>query len=265
MKNLFFLIAIFLSVTATRAGTSVAELAQESKTHKMPVAYIEQAIKLYDSLQLQKAGLEKEIFLKAYKGYIYLLNRGLVSNSKMLSIADFSQSSKNKRLYIIDLKKVKLVFNTWVSHGKNSGAEMATSFSNVKDSYKSTLGFLITADTYTGSAGYSLRFRGMEEDINDNVRDRAIIVHGSKFVNEQTARSGMVGNSLGCPAVPMAQSKSIINTIKGGSVYFIYHPNETYNATSHILNASINPQPLLLPSVSMNGSDSLSVAVSAPL
>ena len=206
----------------------------------LPIDIQEKADAVYDSLKLGEAGLERDVFYKGYKGYTYLLYKGQLKNVNVMTIADFSQSSKNKRLYIIDLAKMKLVFNTYVSHGKNSGGEMATSFSNIKDSFKSTLGFMLTADTYVGGSGYSLRFNGVEPGINDRVRFRDIIVHGSRYVNAEKAEvDGKVGNSLGCPAVPLAISRKVIDYIKGGSVYFIYHPDEHYNASSPILNAII--------------------------
>ena len=213
----------------------------------LPADIQQKADAIYDSLKLGEVGLERDVFYKGYKGYTYLLYRGKLDNVNVMTIADFSQSSKNKRLYIIDLAHMKLVFNTYVSHGKNSGGEMATSFSNIKDSFKSTLGFMLTTDTYVGGSGYSLRFNGVEPGINDRVRFRDIIVHGSRYVNAQAAEEdGKVGNSLGCPAVPLALSRKIIDCIKGGSVYFIYHPDEYYNAASPILNAVIvNPKQLI--------------------
>jgi len=224
-----------------QGGSGKENLERDAAAYKMPAAYISLATDLYKELQLQTKGLEKDIFLKAYKGYMLLLSQGLVQNPNMLSIADFSQSNQNKRLYVIDLRRRSLMTQTYVSHGKNSGSEIATSFSNVNNSNKSVLGFLITADTYNGSNGLSLRFRGMERGFNDLVTYRAIVVHGSKFVNEkELARRGEMVNSLGCPAVPMSESKTIINAIKGGTVYFIYHPDENYAAKSPILNANFS-------------------------
>lgn len=242
LRKLFLLISVACAahqVLATPAGPTDPIAA--AKYYNLPWVYVQRAEALYQQLKLAEAGLEKEVFLKAYKGYLYLLTQGMVQNSSQLTIADFSQSSRNRRLYVIDLATPQLSFQTFVSHGKNSGGEMATSFSNQKDSYKSTLGFLLTSDTYVGGAGYSLRFQGMEPGINDRVRFRDIIVHGSRHINEKTAdEAGQVGNSLGCPAVPMAQNRAIIDAIKGGSVYFIYHPDEYYNATSPILNAEFS-------------------------
>lgn len=236
-----------LSANARAKNHRAADPANVYGSSGMPVEVQLKADRLFDSLQLYKIGLERDVFYKAYKGYTYLLYQGSVNIPNILTIADFSQSSKNRRLYVIDLANYKVVFNTFVSHGKNSGHEMATSFSNLKDSYKSTVGFMLTDDTYNGSCGYSLRFNGMEPGVNDQIRSRAIILHGSRYVNEDKAdEEGRVGNSLGCPAVPLGECRKIIDFIKGGTVYFIYSPDEYYNAASPILNGMlIAPPPLV--------------------
>ena len=228
------------------AGSGRAE--KLAHQFRMPLNAAQQALDLYTGIGLAEHGLEKEIFFQAYKGYMVMLQRKQLSNRKILSIADFSQSNRNKRLYIIDLRRKTLLVQTYVSHGKNTGSEMALSFSNVNNSNKSVLGFLITGQTYMGSNGLSLKFRGMERGINDMVGPRAIVVHGSKFVNERELRArGEMVNSLGCPAVPMAQSRQIINLIRGGSLYFIYHPDETYARRSPVLNARLaEPEPVLV-------------------
>jgi hypothetical protein len=213
----------------------------------LPASLQRTADAIFDSASLNSIGLERDVFYKAYKGFSYLLYKGLVNNPTILTIADFSQSSRNKRLYVIDLVQKKVVYNTFVSHGKNSGHEMATSFSNLRDSYKSAIGFMLTDDTYNGHCGYSLRFNGMEPGINDQIRSRAIILHGSHYVNgEKADEEGRVGNSLGCPAVPLAECRPIIDYIKGGTVYFIYSPNEDYSATSPVLNGTLIAPPMLV-------------------
>ncbi|HSC53918.1 MAG TPA: murein L,D-transpeptidase catalytic domain family protein [Phnomibacter sp.] len=260
------LLCISASGSAKSGAGSKETLEREVALYKMPAAYISQATELYKGLQLQSKGLEKDIFLKAYKGYLVLLSQGLVQNPTMLTIADFSQSNKNKRLYVIDLVARTLRIHTYVSHGRNSGGVMATSFSNVNNSNKSVLGFLVTADTYNGSNGLSLRFRGMEPGFNNMVTNRAIVVHGSKFVSEkELARRGEMVNSLGCPAVPLAETKAIIQAIKGGSVYFIYHPDENYAAKSAILNTSFsNNNFLSLPAIGLMSQDSAAWIVAPP-
>jgi hypothetical protein len=131
-----------------------------------------------------------------------------------------------------------LLYNTFVSHGKNSGLDSATSFSNKNNSHKSSLGFMVTGETYRGKAGYSMHFDGQEKGINDHVRMRNIVLHGSYYVNEDRADAGtMMGRSFGCPAVPYGEHEGIIDEITGGSCFFVYSPNTLYLKTSKILNA----------------------------
>ena len=190
-------------------------------------------------MKLDSMGLQKNIFFLACKGYHYLLSQKKLNNEDLLTICDYSQSSSNKRLYVLDIKNGEVVFNTFISHGKNSGAQFATSFSNSSSSHKSSLGFMITAETYFGRAGYSLHLDGLETGINSNVRRRDIVMHGSNYVNGERADEGtMMGRSYGCPAVPYSQHKKIIDKIKGGSCFFAYSENNWYLHTSKILNAA---------------------------
>jgi hypothetical protein len=193
---------------------------------------------IYQKINLDSAGLQRDVFFDAYKGYEYLLSKGMLRKTNLLTICDYSQSSHNKRLYVIDLEEGKILFNTYVSHGKNSGGEYATSFSNKINSEKSSLGFLVTAETYRGKAGYSMHLDGVEPGINDKVRQRSIVMHGSWYVNEKRADEGtLMGRSFGCPAVPYGQQNKIIDEIKNGSCFFIYNPDNFYAHVSRILNA----------------------------
>ncbi len=194
---------------------------------------------LYSEMNLGSFGLNRTAFFDACKGYEYLLTENQIQRKGLLTICDYSQNSSKKRLYVLDLNAAKILFNTYVSHGRNSGDDYATSFSNNTDSYKSSLGFLVTAETYIGDNGYSLRLDGMEQGFNDNVRNRAIVMHGSDYVCGQRASKGvMMGRSFGCPAVPEKEVKKIINCIKGGSCIFNFYPDQLYTQNSKILNAS---------------------------
>lgn len=196
---------------------------------------------IYKKAALYTYGLDRKIFFDAYKGYQYLLAKGKLMKPDLLTIADYSQSAKNKRLYVIDVKQGKLIHNTFVSHGRGSGAEFASDFSNAQSSNKSSLGFMITGETYVGTAGYSLRLDGVEDGINDQVRIRNVVMHGSKFVNyERIYERGTIGNSLGCPAIPLSDHKLVIDKIKGGSCLFIYSDVPHYKRISSILNASFS-------------------------
>lgn len=199
---------------------------------------------IYDLISLGQYGLEKEVFFNAFKGFEFLKNKELLRKTNILTICDYSQSSINKRLYVIDVKNSRLLFNTYVSHGRNSGDEFATSFSNYENSNKSCLGFLVTGNTYNGKAGLSMIFNGMEPGINDRVKSRAIVLHGSQFVAASVHANGNeISKSLGCPAVPYGIHTKIIDAIKGGSCFFIYHPDRWYKNTSTILNAPFDLKP----------------------
>ena len=181
---------------------------------------------VYDSLHLNLKGLSQQAFDYAKMGFDKLVEEGKLLNSTILSIADFSLPSNQKRLFIIDLKNYRVLFNSLVAHGRNSGRELATSFSNQNESYKSSPGFYVTRETYDGKNGYSLKLEGLERGINDNAYERGIVIHGAPYVNEAIANAqGFVGRSQGCPAVPVQVSKPIINTIKNGTCLFIYHPS----------------------------------------
>ncbi len=197
----------------------------------------EKADSIYNTLHLLQAGLQEEAFEQAYKGYYKLLEQGMLQN-EVLTIADFSKASSAERLFVIDMEKGKILFHTLVAHGRNSGLNYATEFSNKLESNKSSLGFYLTLQTYYGGKGYALRLQGLEKGINDNAFARAIVLHGSDYVTSQFANNnGYLGRSLGCPAVPTRQTKAIINSIKNGSLLFIYHPTENYKSKSTILNS----------------------------
>ncbi len=190
---------------------------------------------VYDSLQLNLKGLSREAFDYAKKGLDQLSAQGRLVNQSIISIVDFSRPSTEKRLFVIDLDHYRILFNTLVAHGRNSGKELAFAFSNQQSSYKSSPGFYATADTYIGRNGYSLRLEGLEPGINDKAMERGIVVHGADYVNPGLANEqGYIGRSQGCPAVPAADATPIINRIKNGTLLFIYHP--AYIKRSSLLN-----------------------------
>lgn len=189
---------------------------------------------LYDSLQLDKKGLDRNTFEMALSGYNKLTASGKIRNNK-LSIVDFSQPSTQKRLYIIDLDSKKLLFHTLVAHGRNSGDVMAKKFSNTNQSLQSSLGFYVTAEKYMGKHGLSMKLDGMEKT-NSNARERAVVVHGADYVSESFIKStGYLGRSWGCPAVNPELNEPIINAIGNGSCLFIYSPQTDYISQSSLI------------------------------
>jgi len=191
---------------------------------------------VYDSLKLGALGLSRQAYDYALKGFTYLLSKGKIANNNIISIADFSEPSSKKRLFIIDLKNYKILFNTYVAHGQNSGREYADNFSNRPESLQSSPGFYVTKETYTGSHGMSLRLEGEEQGINDNALNRGIVMHAAAYVNESLAKGrGFIGRSWGCPAVAPELHQAIINKIKNGTCLFLYTPNKNYISSSRIL------------------------------
>lgn len=196
----------------------------------------EVCLSLYDSLQLGKSGLSWEAFRYAWLGF----QEGGFSKP-ILAIADFSQSSRNKRLYVIDFQKHKVLLNTYVAHGRNSGNEYANKFSNLNSSYQSSLGFYRALGTYQGKHGLSLRLEGLEKNINDQALARAIVMHGADYVSEAFIRqTGRLGRSLGCPAVSNADHKPLIELLRDGAGLFLYYPDDTYLRSSQILKKAVS-------------------------
>jgi hypothetical protein len=192
---------------------------------------------IYNNIGLASFGLPKIAFSLAMKGFSKLRDKGMIGADSIITIIDFSKSSKQKRLYVIDLKNQDVIFNTVVAHGRNSGGEYARSFSNKPSSNKSSLGFYITEGTYNGGNGYSLKLQGAETGINDKALARAIVMHGADYANEDIIGSkGYLGRSFGCPAVPQKYHKKIIDTIKDGNCLFVYYPDQTYLKKSKLLN-----------------------------
>lgn len=186
----------------------------------------------FQTTGLDRAGLSYDVFRKAYVGFLNLKTIGKVaSNSTVLSIVDFNLSSKLKRLWIVDIEKGQLLLNTWVSHGRGSGGDMATRFSNTNNSHQSSIGFYVTGEVYSGKHGRSLRLDGMDAGYNSKARERAIVIHGAKYVSEQTIKSlNRLGLSHGCPAVPLELSNQIIDLVKDKTVLFIHADVKSYQS-----------------------------------
>jgi hypothetical protein len=192
---------------------------------------------LYNDLSLDNNSLPSfEVFSLALRGYNKLKTKeGIKKN--LLSIVDFSLASDEKRLWVIDIDNRKILFNDLVAHGKNSGDNLASRFSNTPNTNMSSLGFFITGETYSGKHGLSLFIDGMDRDYNHNARKRAIVIHGADYVSDEfIKRYGRIGRSFGCPSLSMDSHKPVINAISDGSCFFIYYPDEEFLRNSSVLN-----------------------------
>lgn len=176
-----------------------------------------------------------DVFLAAFQGYEQLKQQGQIVND-ILTVIDFSLSSKEERLWVIDMNCQQILLQTLVAHGRNSGLEYATNFSNENESFKSSLGFYLTGEMYQGKHGASLRLDGLEYGINHKARERAVVIHGADYVSKKIAtKQGYIGRSFGCPAVPYDVHQQLIQLIKNKSCLFIYHPSKHYLTNSKLL------------------------------
>lgn len=201
-----------------------------------PLSSADPAALSYEGLKGESASLpSKEVFTMAIQGWSKMKDQ---LKSKVLTVIDFSLPSTAKRMWIINPESGEILLNSVVSHGRNSGDLMAKSFSNQAESYKSSLGFYTTAETYSGKHGYSLRLDGLEKGFNDQARNRAIVIHGADYAREEFAKSvGRLGRSLGCPALPSELSAKAIDLIKNGSLLFIFGKDASYLEKSSLIKA----------------------------
>lgn len=201
-----------------------------------PFSFEDSLQHIYDEIGLENYDLSYEVFKYGMIGYYSLRQQGKLSDKELLSIIDFTKSSTKKRFYTIDLNEKQVKYYTYVSHGKNTGEDKAKSFSNIVHSNQSSLGFYITAETYVGSKGYSLKLDGIEKGFNDKLRERAVVIHSAEYVSEYWIKKyGRLGRSQGCPALPTTIAKEVIETIKDHTAIFAYYNDVVYLNASPFL------------------------------
>ena len=234
-KRYLFLVLIFILSTFLYFSNAQTGL---SKERQLALKKAELSIKeLYSELNAAQYDLSFTAFRYAYIGYQTMKKQHRLNNKELFSIIDFTKDCNSKRFYTIDLEKMKIVYYTYVAHGKKSGERMATSFSDVVESNKSSIGFYITGSTYNGGNGYSLMLHGDEKGYNSNLAKRSVVVHAADYANEDyIARNGRMGRSLGCPALPENIYKQVIETIKEKTMIFAYYNDAKYLKTSKYLN-----------------------------
>ncbi|EJL75656.1 murein L,D-transpeptidase catalytic domain family protein [Chryseobacterium populi] len=249
MKGLYSVLGIVYMVTTSfylspektivknENSTKKTERLADTKSEKTANT-VSSSEELYKAITFEQGHeLNEEVFFKALTGFENLKKAGLLNqDSHLLTVCDFSMSSNMKRLWVIDINEKKVLFNSLVAHGKNTGEEFATNFSNTESSLQSSMGFYITDTTYEGDNGYSLKLLGMDKGFNDAAFKRAIVMHGADYVSEEfAAMHKRIGRSWGCPAIPRSLTQPIINTIKGKSCLFIYYPDQNYLSRSEWL------------------------------
>lgn len=194
--------------------------------------------RLVDALHRAAPALDRDVLAMAARAMTCSIRRGEPVPARRLSVIDYSLPSTRPRLWVFDLQRQRLLFEEWVAHGRNTGENLATRFSNANGSYMSSLGSFVTQEAYSGANGYSLRLQGLEPGFNDNARDRAIVIHGAPYVSDALIRAqGRLGRSLGCPAVRTTVARPLIDSIRDGSFVFAYYPDPAWLKQSRLLSA----------------------------
>jgi hypothetical protein len=181
----------------------------------------------FSSLLKQAPTINPQALQMALNALGRLKAAGQSVRSDVLMVIDYSKPSTEQRLWVFDLNRSGLLFQELVAHGRNSGDDRAVRFSNEPGSLMSSLGLFLTADTYIGKHGLSLRLQGLQKGVNDNSLERAIVIHAADYVSESVAqKAGRIGRSWGCPAVRPAISRKLIETVQGGVLMLAYYPGK---------------------------------------
>lgn len=234
MKNIRYLLffVAFLGIVGWGPFSFIASMFSSDGTDNLPKAagingadWINREVSYINS---QANNIDQKVLRLSLQAYLKARQKGL-DNKQLLTIIDYSKPSAERRLWVIDLKRGKVLFNTWVAHGKNSGNLMATSFSNQPGSLKSSIGVFLTESPYIGGNGYSLRLIGLERGINNNAYRRDIVVHGAWYADSGVVKQyGQIGRSWGCPAVSPNTIRPLINTIKNNTLLVAYYPDRNW-------------------------------------
>jgi hypothetical protein len=216
----------FYSVKTNFSGIGTSNAQKTKLAIVTPVSFDSKTEIVYNALKSNQFALPNiDSFTKALEGFYLLKEKGLVKKD-ILTLVDFSLSSNTKRLWVIDLATNTILYNSFVAHGRNTGEEFANSFSNAEKSFKSSLGFYSTGEIYIGKHGKSLKLDGLEKGINDNARNRGIVMHAADYVSDFFIKAhNRLGRSQGCPALPIEFTEKIINKIKDKSCLYIYYPS----------------------------------------
>lgn len=183
--------------------------------------------------------IDRKVLALALQARACALADGNDTASTRLAVIDYTRPSTQKRLWIFDISRGRLLHAEHVAHGRGSGANLATRFSNVVDSYQSSLGLFKAAETYRGENGYTLRLDGLEPGTNDRARERLLVMHGADYVDPvQAKKQGRLGRSWGCPAVRRAVAYDVIDSLKQGQLVFAYANDATWLNGSPFLHCS---------------------------
>ena len=232
------LIAATLVLASTGAGVA-REKPRVQPSVTVPPASVSSAARSGASAAWSVASIgtiDGDVFRLALDAAGCAIRSGAIAAPSTLTVIDYSKPSTDKRLWVFDLQSHALLYEELVAHGKGSGENLATLFSNVPETHTSSLGLFLTDDTYVGKNGYSLRLNGLEEGFNDRARERAIVMHGAPYVSTDFAKAqGRLGRSRGCPALREGVVREVIDRVRGNGLVFAYYPDQKWLESSRYL------------------------------
>lgn len=120
-------------------------------------------------------------------------------NQDLVIFINFRIPSNKFRFFIYDLKNDKILEKAIVAHGSGSVVKGSNDlvFSNVENSYQSSLGKYQIGSSYVGAFGKSYRLIGLDKT-NSNASKRAIIIHPYYCISDVETQN-LACLSLGCP------------------------------------------------------------------
>ncbi len=185
------------------------------------------------------SGISEEAWAHALAAHEQATVLGLTAKP-LIAVIDFSRPSTERRLWVIDTHTRDVLMHEHVAHGFRSGGTYATRFSNRWGSNQSSLGTFVTANSYRGVRGLSLRLKGVEPGINDRAWDRGIVIHGTPNVSPERARYGSMGRTEGCPAVSREAARRLVPLLEEGVVVFAWYPDQNFLARSEFVDRSVS-------------------------
>jgi len=229
MNSLIYLISSAILAGQLTSGTILNKKITFPLTKSSQYTYTQiDSNTVINQLSAKAPQLNKNVLKMAFHAYQKAKNCGIVKKP-ILTVIDYSLPSSKQRMWVFDVEKYRLLYNTHVAHGKNSGMSVPHHFSNKNSSKQTSLGTYITQGTYIGSKGYSLNLKGLEKGFNTNAFKRRVVIHGAWYVEPTfIKKAGRAGRSWGCPAIARTLAKPLINVIKNGSVLFAYYPDKNF-------------------------------------
>ncbi len=159
-----------------------------------------------------------------------LLAKGFVNSGKfdkeICFLIDMRLPSGNNRFFVYNLERDSVEITGLVTHG--SGSENGTDeleFSNVPNSYKTSLGKYKMGKSYYGKFGLAYKLYGLDNS-NSKAFDRFIVLHGHSCVPNDETAPFPICVSLGCPTVSpafLSTLQNYINQTQASILLWIYY------------------------------------------